>query len=80
MLAVGGAGAEVAVGFSGCADGSAVEDEAVAEVVGFVWWQNLAEFGFDFGGVFRIDEAHAVGDADAVGVYDDAAGGFVDIA
>ena len=69
----------VGVGAGG-ADGAAMEDQTVAEIVALLWRQNFPQLLFHLPRVLgAIGEAQAAGDADAVGVGNDHPGGVVDI-
>lgn len=64
----------------GGTDGSAVEDEAVAEVVALVRWEQGAQDQLDLLLVGLVVQTQPAGDADAVGVDDDRARHTEDIA
>ncbi len=78
-FAKGAHAALVASGLAGIADGSAVQDETVAEVVGFLRREQGFEVLLDLAGIFVLRQTQFAADADAVCVGDD--GGLaVDIA
>lgn len=72
--------AGVAIRLAGGADGSAVKDEAVTEVVALVGGEQSAQDGFDLLLVGFAVQSESSGDADTVGVHDDGAGHTEDIA
>ena len=72
-------GAGFALGLSGSADGTAVENDAVAEVGTFFRGQNGSELVLDLFRLLAFGKAQFVGDSDAMGVTDHAAGGFVQV-
>jgi hypothetical protein len=62
-------------GFAGIADGTAVENDAVAEGRRGLGRENFAKLPLDFFRLLQvIHQAEAVGDADAVGIHNGAAG------
>ena len=52
----------------------------MAEVVGFVGWEDFSKFDFDFLRVFGVYQTHAVCQADAMGVHDHTTRNTVDVA
>ena len=68
-------------GFAGIADGTTVENDAVAEGGGGLGRKNFAKLPLNFFRLLQvIHQAEAVGDADTVGIYHGAAGDMEHIA
>ncbi len=68
-------------GFAGIADGTAVENDAVAEGGGGLGRENFAKLPLNFFRLLEvIHQAEAVGDADTVGIHNGAAGDMEHIA
>ena len=68
-------------GFAGIADGTAVENDAVAEGGRGLGRENFAKLPLNFFRLLQVvHQAEAVGDADAVGIHNGAAGDMEHIA
>ena len=69
-----------AEGFAGVTDSAAVENDAMAELGRRFGRENFTQFPLYFFGLLEvIHKAEAIGDPDAVGIYDGAAGDMEDI-
>ena len=68
-------------GFAGIADGTAVENDAVAEGRGGLGRENFAKFPLDFFRLLQVvNQAETVGNADTVGIHNGAAGDMEHVA
>jgi hypothetical protein len=68
-------------GFAGIADGTAVENDAVAEGGGGLGRENFAKLPLNFFRLLQVvHQAEAVGDTDTVGIHNDAAGDMEHVA
>lgn len=64
-------GTALALGAAGCAGIPAKQHHPVAEVAGFLWWNDLPQLSFHLQGIFgAVGNAKPSRDADTVGITD----------